>query len=328
MAAAPEVRPVLRLVFSYAREDEALRDRLETHLSPLDRAGVLRCWHDRDIRAGSARRREIARAIAEADVVLLLVSPDFVASDYCFTIEMRRALARHAAGHALVIPVLLRPVSTAGQPWAELQGLPRDLRAVTLWPNEDEALACVAREVLAAIESWRPAPDGAPDAALPETGVLAEERVLDAAIASRVRVAESCEVLALVRREGSGGLRAVLQADDTYQARPEAVRSQGFEAEFPRDARGRPLPLAMTLVLDSPDFLPPRQTKQIRVPPRGDSATFVFLAVPRRAGSLGLQIELLAGDVSVVCHLLRSQGETEAVAGPPVYAVASVPLMT
>jgi hypothetical protein len=328
MATAPQVRPALRLVFSYAREDETLRDRLETHMSPLERAGLVRCWHDRDIRAGCDWARQIEAAIADAEVVLLLVSPDFVASDYCFTIEMRRALERHAAGSALVIPVLLRPMSIAGQPWAHLQGVPRDLRAVTLWPNQDEALACVVREVLAAIEGWSPAAPGHEAPPRTDPSPFVEERVLDAAIASSVRVGETAEVLALVRRAGSGGLRAVLEADDTYQAGPEAVRSQGFEAEFPQDALGHPLPLRMTLVLDSPDFVPARQTKQVRIPPAGDSATFVFLAAPRRPGPLGLQIELLAGDVSVVCHLLRSHGVADAVPEPLRYVVASVPLMT
>jgi hypothetical protein len=300
MATALLAGPARRLVFSYAREDEALRDRLEVHLRPLERAGLLACWHDRDIRAGGTWREDIRRAIERADVVLLLISPDFVASEYCYTVEMAGALRRHAAGSALVIPVLLRPVAAAaGQPWAELQGIPRDLRAVTLWPDLDEALATVAREVLEALENWSPArpagPASLPGAAEP----VVEERVLDAAVPARIRVGEASEVVALVRRPESGGLRAVLEADEAFAARPQEVRSQEFDLQFPRDERGRPLPLRLTLALESPDFEPPRQTKRIQVPPSGDSPLYVFLAAPRRAGLLALQIEVLAGDVSI-----------------------------
>jgi hypothetical protein len=329
MATALLAGPARRLVFSYAREDEALRDRLEIHLRPLERAGLLACWHDRDIRAGGTWREDIRRAIERADVVLLLISPDFVASEYCYTVEMAGALRRHTAGSALVIPVVLRPVAAAaGQPWAELQGVPRDLRPVTLWPDLDEALATVAREVLEALENWSPARPAGP-ASLPAAAEpVVEERVLDAAVPARVRVGEASEVVALVRRPESGGLRAVLEADEAFAARPQEVRSQEFDLQFPRDERGRPLPLRLTLALESPDFEPPRQTKRIQVPPSGDSPLYVFLAAPRRAGLLALQIEVLAGDVSIVSHLLRSQAAEAAVPERPRYVMATLPLVT
>jgi len=328
MATAPQLSSPLQVVFSYAHEDEALRDRLGTHLSSLERAHLIECWHDRDIRAGTGWRDAINQAIARADVVLLLISPDFVASDYCFTIEMADALKRHAAGTALVIPVLLRPVVAAGLPWAELQGLPRDLRAVTLWPNLDEALADVARGVLEALETWSPARPS-PSTARPSAGEpVAQQRVFDAAVPSRVQVGQTSEIVSLVRTPDSGGLRAILAADDTFAARPEGVRSREVALDFPVDAQGRALPLRLTLTLEAPDFDPPRQTKLIQVPPRGDSAPYVFLAVPRRAGVLALELELLSGKIAILSHLLRSHAEEAPPIAPRRYALVSLPLAT
>ena len=86
------------IFFSYSHADEALRDRLEVHLSLLKRQGVIETWHDRRISPGEAIDRSIGTRLDTADVILLLVSPDFVASDYCYDVEMTRALERHERG--------------------------------------------------------------------------------------------------------------------------------------------------------------------------------------------------------------------------------------
>ena len=90
--------------YSYAHEDEALRDELEKHLSLLQRQGTITAWHDRQITPGTDWQREIDQHLDKASLILLLISPDFLASDYCYTIEMQRALERHRAGKARVIP--------------------------------------------------------------------------------------------------------------------------------------------------------------------------------------------------------------------------------
>ena len=68
-----------------------------------------------------------------ADVVLLLISADFLASDYCYDTEMKRALEKHKAGKARVIPIIIRPVDWKGAPFGELQALPKNAKAVTSW---------------------------------------------------------------------------------------------------------------------------------------------------------------------------------------------------
>ena len=95
---------------SYAHEDEPLLRRLETHLTVLKRQGLISIWHDRQILAGSTWAGVIDQQLEQASIILLLISPDFLASDYCYQIEMTRALERHEAGQARVIPIALRPV--------------------------------------------------------------------------------------------------------------------------------------------------------------------------------------------------------------------------
>jgi hypothetical protein len=137
----------IKLFFSYSHKDEELRGELENHLKILLRQGVLSQWHDRNIEAGDRWAKEIDRHLDEADVILLLVSADFLASDYCYSKEMKRALERQKKGCATVIPVILRPVDWQDAPFANLQALPKDARAVTLWSNRDEAYTNIARSI-------------------------------------------------------------------------------------------------------------------------------------------------------------------------------------
>jgi hypothetical protein len=102
----------ITLFYAYSHKDEALRIKLEAHLSLLRREGVIQVWHDRKIGAGTEWEGQINDYLNSAHVILLLVSPDFVASDYCYDIEVERAMDRHHKGDARVIPVILRPVDS------------------------------------------------------------------------------------------------------------------------------------------------------------------------------------------------------------------------
>ena len=88
----------IEICCSYAHEDDAWRKKLESHLSLLQRQGLLSLWHDRLITAGTDWARAIDRHLETASVILVLVSADFFASDYCSGVEMKRALEREAAG--------------------------------------------------------------------------------------------------------------------------------------------------------------------------------------------------------------------------------------
>ncbi len=137
----------LEVFISYAHKDERFREQLGAHLSQLRHEDVISDWHDRRIVAGRQWAEEIDQHIESAGVILLLVSPDFLASQYCYEIEMQRALKRHAAGSAWVIPVILRPADWTSAPFAKLQALPRDGRPITKWGNRDEAWLDVVKGI-------------------------------------------------------------------------------------------------------------------------------------------------------------------------------------
>ena len=145
----------IRLFYAYSHKDEALRDELEEHLALLKRQGYIVGWHDRRIGAGEEWKGQLDKNLEESQIILLLISPSFLASDYCYDIETKRALDRHDKGEATVIPVPLRPVDWVGAPFFRLQGLPIDLRPVTTWTNKDEAFKNIAQGIRRAIEGMR-----------------------------------------------------------------------------------------------------------------------------------------------------------------------------
>lgn len=138
--------------FSYCHADEALRDQLEKQLSMLKRQGVIDTWHDRRIGAGEEIDAAIDAHINTDQIILLLVSPDFIASDYCYNIEMARAMERHFAKEAIVIPVILRACDWHHASFGKLLATPKDGKPVTLWPDRDEAFLQVAQAVRTAAE--------------------------------------------------------------------------------------------------------------------------------------------------------------------------------
>jgi tetratricopeptide (TPR) repeat protein len=152
----------------YAHEDEVWLRQLEIHLSLLKRQGLLSLWHDRCIIPGTDWGKTIDTHLETASVILLLVSADFFASDYCYGIEMKRALAREAAGEARVIPILVRPVDWTTAPFAYLQSLPTDARPIVSWQSTDTALADIAAGIRRVIVEELPQfTASAPRAALP-----------------------------------------------------------------------------------------------------------------------------------------------------------------
>ena len=140
----------INLFYSYSHADEALRDELEKHLKLLQRQNVIDTWHDRKISSGAEWDKAINNNLDTADIILLLISADFLASDYCWDIEIQRAMQRHKEGSALVIPVILRPCDAGNADFMKLQGLPKNFKPVTTWANPDEAFTDIAKGIRAA----------------------------------------------------------------------------------------------------------------------------------------------------------------------------------
>lgn len=143
---ATSPQPV-KLFYSYAHEDEELRVKLEKHLSVMRRNKDIAGWHDRDISAGTEWKKSIDENLEAAQIIILLVSDDFLASDYCYDIEMARAMERHDSGEARVIPIILRPCDWHGAPFGKLQALPKNAEPITKWENVDEAFLNVAQGI-------------------------------------------------------------------------------------------------------------------------------------------------------------------------------------
>ena len=140
-----------KLFFSYSHADEALRNQLEIHLSGLKRQGLIDTWHDRRIAAGDVFENTISEELEAANAILLLISSDFIASRYCYEVETKRALERHRAREARVIPVVLRPCDWHDLPFGKLLALPTDGKPITRWADIDEAFLDVVRGIKAAI---------------------------------------------------------------------------------------------------------------------------------------------------------------------------------
>jgi len=139
----------------YAREDKPLLFQLQKHLKPLQQEELIALWADIDIGAGEEWEKEIDLHLNTAQIILLLISPDFMASDYCYSIEMKRAMERHRRGEAQVIPIILRPVDWQSAPFGKLQALPTDASPITSgkWHDQDEAFYDVAKGIREAVEA-------------------------------------------------------------------------------------------------------------------------------------------------------------------------------
>ncbi len=131
----------VKIFFCYAHEDEKLLNKLKKHLTFWQRQGLINLWHDREISAGTEWEPEIDKHLDTAGIILLLISPDFMSSEYCYGIEMKKALERHVQGEACVIPIILRRCSWKMATLAKLQVLPKDAIPVVSseWHDEDEA---------------------------------------------------------------------------------------------------------------------------------------------------------------------------------------------
>jgi len=145
----------VEVFYSYSHKDGKLRDEVEKSLTMLKREGIITGWHDRKIGGGEEWAGAIDEHINSAQIILLLISADFLASDYCYDVEVKRGMERHEAGEALVIPVILRPVDWSSAPFGKLQGFPKDAKPITKWSNRDEAFKDVALGIRKVAEKLR-----------------------------------------------------------------------------------------------------------------------------------------------------------------------------
>jgi hypothetical protein len=142
----------IEIFLCYAHEDEVEMKRLAAYLGALRRQGFFDVWNDREIIPGADWMQEIDRHLNTAQVILLLVSEHFLNSDYCYVVEMKRAIERHERGEARIIPVILRPVYYQRTPFARLRTLPTNGQPISSWKNQHEAFFDVAEGIRRAVE--------------------------------------------------------------------------------------------------------------------------------------------------------------------------------
>ena len=155
----------LNLFISYSHADKELRQRLETHLKILERQDILKIWSDPAIEPGMRFEEEIRRRLVSADIILVLISADYIASDFCQDAELKLAMERHRRGETRVIPLFLRSCDWKHEAFGELQGVPDGAKPITQWDDIDEAFTKVvsairkASEVILAARSVKSASD-------------------------------------------------------------------------------------------------------------------------------------------------------------------------
>lgn len=160
--AAPLPKPTrpYEIFISYAHEDEDLMNLVREQLVVFDRQGLIRKWWDRKLTAGRELDPEIRQKLAWSDIVILIVSASFLASDYCYDVEMKQALDQHASGRSVVVPVIARPCSWTVTPLGKLLALPTDGLPLTQWNNRDQAALVVAQGIMRIVAEQQLAKQG------------------------------------------------------------------------------------------------------------------------------------------------------------------------
>ena len=195
---------VLKIFYCYARKDKPLRDEMDLHLSALKRQNSVITWADHEIAPGEDWAKDIDRHLNDADIIFLLVSPNFMGSDYCYGIELQRALERHELKQARVVPIILRPVDWEDAPFSKLQVLPTNAKPVTSWPDLDVAFADIVKNLRPMIKDLRNRLKTKEDWLAEAEALLAQDAHRDALAALDQALAlDQDYVLALIYRGGA-----------------------------------------------------------------------------------------------------------------------------
>lgn len=232
------------LVFSYSHVDEELRNKLEVHLAGLKRLGLISTWHDRRITAGQEFAQEIDHNFESADVVLLLVSPDFIASDYCYNLEMKKSLERHENKEAIVIPVILRPCDWHDLPFGKLQAATLDGKPIVHFPTQDDGFLQVVQAIKKSIRQLTPAEPAQENSIQPfmQEAVVNKPASVQADRSSNLRIKKTftdrerdqarVDVFEYVSGYFDGSLRELAERNDGIDIEFRRLDANSFEASI------------------------------------------------------------------------------------------------
>jgi excisionase family DNA binding protein len=211
----------LETVLSYSHANPKQRKKLREQLIQLEREGLIRTWDDRKLRVGQEVDASIQAQLEMTEVFILLLSPAFLASDYCHGVEMQHALERHAEGSALVLPIITIPCAWQNSPVGKLVIAPTDGKPISNWRPVDAGWADAARLVREAVLEFRMQRFG-PAAAMTSAGTFRGSPLM-------LSIEEAAELL----RVGVNEVRSLIENGTLPSLRlgtVESVRRADLEA--------------------------------------------------------------------------------------------------
>jgi len=137
----------LKAFISYSHQDTAMLDLLHKHLVQLQREGFIKTWEDREIQAGAKLDQQISKALGDSGLFLALLSPDYIASNYCYEREFEKALQLQDQGRLIIIPIIVEPCDWLHTPFNKFKALPKDGKAISTWENKNIAFLDVTQNI-------------------------------------------------------------------------------------------------------------------------------------------------------------------------------------
>ena len=146
------IQPI-KIFISYSHKDKSYLDKFQIHLSSLTREGLIENWTDNEIVPGQEWDQSIKRNLEQADLIVFLISADFLASDYIHRVEIAKAMKRYSKGEVVVVPILIRPCDFKSLELFKFQALPKNLTPVSRWEDKDEAWLNVVKQLRLVVKS-------------------------------------------------------------------------------------------------------------------------------------------------------------------------------
>ena len=221
----------LKLFYCYAHEDRIFCQELDVHLAGLKRQQLLTTWYDGEIKAGAEWEQEINHHLSTADLIILFVSPHFLHSNYCYKVEMERALERHEAGTARVIPIIVRPAYWQGAPFSKLQLLPAKAQPVSRWSDRDEAWLKIVQEIYALVMDLRATLKTKLDQWLREGNALYDLKQYEEALSAYEHAIELNPTYAYAHRSRGWALYKLKRYEEALPAFERAIELDPMEAD-------------------------------------------------------------------------------------------------
>lgn len=137
----------MKAFISYSHRDSEMLDMLHKHLAQLQRDDIISSWTDRDILAGSSVDQNIFSILEASDLFIALLSPDYIASKYCYEKEFQKALEMQEEGNLVIVPIILEPCDWLSTPFKEFKALPKDAKEISAWENKNTAFLDVIQNI-------------------------------------------------------------------------------------------------------------------------------------------------------------------------------------